>query len=122
MGRFRNILQQNLKRFFNSLHSFLYKNVVFPGKAEYSYFSAHSRAENILPIFLNYSLWHFCFRIYCGINYKCLVSGSGSRYIVHVLHRLSFQRGQDATSNDTLKKAFRTEIPDFIFFNYVKDN
>ena len=37
-------------------------------------------------IFLNFSSWHFHFRIYWGINYKCLVSRSVSRYIVHVLH------------------------------------
>ena len=29
--------------------------------------------------------------IYWGINYKCLVSGSVSRYIVHVLHCFSLQ-------------------------------
>ena len=29
----------------------------------------------------------FPFRIYLGINYKCLVFRSVLRYIVHVLHR-----------------------------------
>ena len=38
-------------------------------------------------ILVNYSLWHFRFRIYWGINYKCLVFRSVLRYIVHVLHR-----------------------------------
>ena len=44
-------------------------------------------AENILVLFLNYSLWHFRFRIYWGINCKCLVFRPVLRYIVHVLHR-----------------------------------
>ena len=48
------------------LLSHFYKNVVFPALAEYSYFSA----ENVLVLFLNYSLRHFRLRIYCGINYS----------------------------------------------------
>ena len=59
---------------------------VFPAQAEYSYFSADFRLKNILVLFLNYSLWHFRFRIYWGINYKCLVFRYVLRYIVHVLH------------------------------------
>ena len=35
----------------DEIHSFLYKNVVFPAQAEYSYFSADFR----LRIFLYYS-------------------------------------------------------------------
>ena len=43
---------------------------------------------------------HFPFRIYWGISYKCLVSRSVLRYVVHVLigFRCS-QRGPDVTSN-----------------------
>ena len=47
------------------------KSVVFPAQAEYSYFTADLR----LKIFL-YDLRHFRFRIFWGINYKCLVSRS----------------------------------------------
>ena len=47
------------------------KSVVFPAQAEYSYFTADFR----LKIFL-YGLRHFRFRIFWGINYKCLVSRS----------------------------------------------
>ena len=83
------------------VHSFLSKNVVFPAQAEYSYFSADFR----LKIFLYYSLNIIAYDISVlefigGINYKCLVSGSVSRYIVHVLHRFSYQ-GQEVTSNNT---------------------
>ena len=68
------------------------KNVVFLAQAEYSYFSASFRLKiffNLVLFFKRYSLWHFRFRIYWGIYYKCLVSGSISRYIVHMLHRFS---------------------------------
>ena len=55
------------------IYTLFNKNVVFPAQAEYSYFSADFR----LKIFL----WHFRFRMYCGINNKCSVSRSVSRYI-----------------------------------------
>ena len=67
-------------------YNFFYKKVVFPAQAESSYFSA-----DFLVLFLNYSLWHFRFRIYWDINYKCLVSRSVSRYNVQELHRFSLQ-------------------------------
>ena len=40
------------------IHSFLYKNVVFPAQAEYFYFSADFRLKIFLYyiVFLNYSL------------------------------------------------------------------
>ena len=64
----------------------------FPAQAEYSYFFADFRLITFLySVFLNYSLWHFRFRIYWGINYKCLVFRSVLCYIVHVLHRFSLQ-------------------------------
>ena len=75
---------------------FFYKNVVFPAQAEYSYFSAD---------FIAYD-----------INYKCLVSRSVSRYIVHMLHRFSLQSARSRCHVKrhlavlALKKAFRTEI------------
>ena len=62
--------------------------------------------------------------MYLVINYKCLVSRSVSRYIVHVLHRC--QLGRDVTSDDTwpfwlLKKSIshrnavmETIVPDFV--------
>ena len=58
------------------LHSFFYKNVVFPAQADYSYFSADFRLKIFLSIFLDYSLLHFRFRmywVYVCINYNSLV-------------------------------------------------
>ena len=81
-----------LSRYVFSYTLFFYNNVVFPAQAEYSYFSADFR----LKIFL-YS-YIIAYDISVLEYYKCLVSGSGSRYIVHVIHR---QRGQYVTSNNT---------------------
>ena len=92
---------------------FIYKNVVFPALSEYSYFYV----DVVFGRFVRREAPYFLFRIYWGINYKCLVSRSVSRYIMHVLHSFSLQSTmQDVTSNEThlavlaLKKAFRTEI------------
>ena len=68
-----------LSRYVCSYTLFFSKDVVFPAQAEYSYFSADFR----LKIFLYYSYIlaygiFVLFRIYWAINYKCLVSGSGS--------------------------------------------
>ena len=68
-----------LSRYVCSYTLFFSKDVVFPAQAEYSYFSADVR----LKIFLYYSYIlaygiFVLFRIYWAINYKCLVSGSGS--------------------------------------------
>ena len=68
-----------LSRYVCSYTLFFCKDVVFPAQAEYSYFSADFR----LKIFLYYSYIitygiFVLFRIYWAINYKCLVSGSGS--------------------------------------------
>ena len=82
-----------LSRYVFSYTLFFYNNVVFPAPAEYSYFSADFR----LKIFLYYS-YIIAYDISVLEYYKCLVSGSGSRYIVHVIHR---QRGQYVTSNNT---------------------
>ena len=74
------------------LHSFFYKNIVFPAQAKYSYFSADFR----LKMFLYYS-----YIIAYGISvleyYKCLVSRSVSRYIVQVLHRFSLPLSEYCT-------------------------
>ena len=43
---------------------FLNKNIVFPAEAEYSYFSDNFSLKIFLWIFLDYSIWHFCFRMY----------------------------------------------------------
>ena len=77
-------------------------NVVFPAQAEYSYFSADFR----LKIFLYYSDI-IAYDISVLEYYKCLVSGSVSRYIVHVIHR---QRGQYVTSNNTWPFCFEKRI------------
>ena len=68
-----------LLRYVCSYTLFFSKDVVFPAQAEYSYFSADFR----LKIFLYYSYIiaygiFVLFRLYWAINYKCLVSGSGS--------------------------------------------
>ena len=83
-----------------------YKNVVFPAQAEYSYFSADFGLKT----------WHFRFRIYWGINYKCLVFRSVLRYIVHVLHRFFHcsHWGLNVTSNDTGYSMMETKEPDFV--------
>ena len=58
----------------------------------------------------------FPFQNLLGINYKCLVSSSVSRYIVHVLHRVSLQSARSRCHVKrhlvvlALKRAFRTEI------------
>ena len=68
-----------LSRYVFSYTLLFHNNVVFPAQAEHSYFSADFR----LKIFL------FSYIIAYDISvleyYKCLVSGSGSRYIVHVI-------------------------------------
>ena len=71
-----------LSRYVCSYTLFFSKDVVFPAQAEYSYFSGDFR----LKIFLYYSYIiaygsFVLFRIYWAINYKCLVSGSGSRSV-----------------------------------------
>ena len=94
-----------LSRYVCSYTLFFSKDVVFPAQAEYSYFSAHFR----LKIFLYYSYIiaygiFVLFRIYWAINYKCLVSGSGS-CSVHCACALdtTFRSGgQDVTSKYTL--------------------
>lgn len=66
---------------------FFYKNVVFSGPGWIYLFFCRFQVENVPVLFLNYSLWHFCFRIYWSISYKCLVSRSVSvtwTYIVDV--------------------------------------
>ena len=64
---------------------------------------------------------HFHFRIYWGISYKCLVSRSVLRYVVHVLigFRCS-QRGPDVTSNYARNSMIETK--DLFCFNQVQDN
>ena len=87
-----------LSRYVCSYTLFFSKDVVFPAQAEYSYFSAHFN----LKIFL-YGIF-VLFRIYWAINYKCLVSGSGS-CSVHCACALdtTFRSGgQDVTSKYTL--------------------
>ena len=90
---------------------FFSKTVVFPAQAEYSYFSADFR----LKIFLYYSLNIIAYDIsglefIGGINYKCLVSGSGSRYIVHVLDALPlFVRSEAKMSRQTTLGRFGFE-------------
>ena len=94
-----------LSRYVCSYTLFFSKDVVFPAQAEYSYFSADFR----LKIFLYYSYIiaygiSVLFRIYWAINYKCLVSGSGS-CSVHCACALdtTFRSGgQDVTSKYTL--------------------
>ena len=94
-----------LSRYVSSYTLFFSKDVVFPAQAEYSYFSADFR----LKIFLYYSYIiaygiFVLFRIYWAINYKCLVSGSGS-CSVHCACALdtTFRSGgQDVTSKYTL--------------------
>ena len=49
------------------MHSFI-RILHFPAEAHYSYFSVDLRRKLFLWIFLNYSLWHPCFRV-------CLVFG-----------------------------------------------
>ena len=72
-----------LSRYVFSYTLFFHNNVVFPAQAEYSYFSADFR----LKIFLYYS-YIIAYDISVLEYYECLVSGSGSRYIiVDVLHR-----------------------------------
>ena len=71
-----------LSRYVFSYTLFFHNNVVFPAQAEYSYFSANFR----LKILLYYS-YIIAYDISVLEYYKCLVSGSGSRYIiVYVLH------------------------------------
>ena len=83
-----------LSRYLFSYTLFYHNSVVFPAQAEYSDFSADFR----LKIILYYS-YIIAYDISILEYYKCLVSGSGSRYIiVHVLHR---QGGQYVTSNNT---------------------
>ena len=55
---------------------------------------------------------HFHFRIYWGISYKCLVSRSVLRYVVHVLigFRCS-QRGPDVTSDYARNNMIETKAP-----------
>ena len=92
------------------VHSFfIYKNIVFPAQAEHSFF-------------LTILGWK---------NYKCLVSGSVSRYIVHALHRFSLQSAREAKmSRQTTLGRFgfeksishrnsvmETKVPDLVFFN-----
>ena len=91
-----------LSRYVFSYTLFFYNNVVFPAQAEYSYFSANFR----LKIFLYYS-YIIAYDISVLEYYKCLVSGSGSRYIVHVIHR---QRGQYVTSNNSRPFGFEKSI------------
>ena len=63
----------------NTLFFFFNKNIVFPARAEYSYFSDFSadvRQKIFLWIFIDYSVWHFRFTIECigvsitGLNGK----------------------------------------------------
>ena len=76
---------------FTAVHSFFLTRTLF--------FLPRLNIPIFLPILgwkyscnsLNYSLWHCRLRMYWGINYKCLVSRSVSRYIVHVLHRCLLQ-------------------------------
>ena len=65
----------------SSLHSFFYKNVVFPAQPEYSYLSADFR----LKIFLYYSkiIAYDISVLECwGINYKCSVSAASAGFFV----------------------------------------
>ena len=68
-----------LSRYVCSYTLFFSKDVVFPAQAEYSYFSAHFRLKDFLyySYIIAYGIF-VLFRIYWAINYKCLVSGSGS--------------------------------------------
>ena len=72
-----------------------------------------SRIKTVLGA---YSLWHFRFRIYWGINYKCLVFRPVLRYIAHVLHRffVAVIWGLNVTSNDTRYSMMETKEPDFV--------
>ena len=42
--------------------------IVFPAEAEYSHFSADFRQKIFFWIFLDYSVWHFCFRMYLVVK------------------------------------------------------
>ena len=68
-----------LPRYVCSYTLFFCKDVVFPAQAEYSYFSADFRLKILLyySYIITYGIF-VLFRIYWAINYKCLVSGSGS--------------------------------------------
>ena len=55
---------------------FFSRNIVFPADAEYSYFSADFRLKIFLLIFLDLSVWQFCFRMYL-LFWQCL-SNSGA--------------------------------------------
>ena len=47
---------------------FFYNNIVFPAQAEYSYFSVDSRLKILLCVLLDYSVWHFRFRLCFSLN------------------------------------------------------
>ena len=68
-----------LSRYVCSYTLFFCKDVVFPAQAEYSYFSADFRLKILLysSYIITYGIF-VLFRIYWAVNYKCLVSGSGS--------------------------------------------
>ena len=61
-------------------------------------------------------MWHFRFRIYWGINYKCFVFRFVSRYIVLVLHRFSLQsaRSKCHFKPDTRNSMMETKVPNFV--------
>ena len=111
-----------LSRYVCSYTLFFSKDVVFPAQAEYSYFSADFR----LKIFLYYSYIiaygiFVLFRIFWAINYKCLVSGSGS-CSVHCACALdtTFRSGgQDVTSKYTLY-IYKMHIKTIVFFFSIR--
>jgi len=51
---------------FKTVHALFisYKNIVFPTEAEFSYYYADFRLKIFLWLFLDYCVWHFCFRMY----------------------------------------------------------
>ena len=104
-----------LSRYVFSYTLFFYNNVVFPAQAEYSYFSADFR----LKIFLYYS-YIIAYDISILEYYKCLVSGSGSRYIVHVSRQTTLGRFGFEKSISQRNRVMETK--NSIFFNYVEGN
>ena len=99
-----------LSKYVCSYTHFFYKNVVCPAQAEYSYFSADFR----LKILLYYSYiiaYDISVLEFIGVSitgYKCLVSGSVSRYTLQSARPRCYVK-QHLTVL-ALKKAFRTEI------------
>ena len=66
---------------------FFYKNIIFPVKADY-YFPTYFRLNICSWIFLAYSLWHFCFRMYLNWCLDGVQSNFGAS-LTHITSRRS---------------------------------